>query len=512
MNSESSKKKNSYGEILKSSSIMGGSAAINLLIGMVRTKFVAVLIGTGGVGLLANYSALQGVIGTVAGLGVQSSAVRDVAAAVAKNDDQAIGRTILTLRRICWVTGFLGAFVMMILSPLLSQWTFGSREYTLDIALLGICILLGNLSGGQMALIQGMRRIADIARINVFGTAIGSVIAIGFYFWLGLRGIVPALLASATFNLAVSWFYARRVPVPIVHMSFSESFHEAGGMVKLGLVFMWNAFLGSVAVYVINSLVTQGISISAVGIYTAAFALSGMFVNFVLSAMGADYYPRLTAVAHDNDAMNRMVNDQTEIGLLLAVPGMLATMSLAPWIIYAFYTSDFLPASNLLQWFILGCLGKVISWPLGIVMLALGRRKILIVTETMTHGLHMVLVGAGLFMFGIEGAAIAFFVLYIIYIAVVYMVARHLTGFSWSHASRRLLLTLLLIVVMTFIVVRLTPLWAGSVFGVIATFVVSLFCMHGLVNRIGYEHRLTSVLFRIWGVKRLMYGLQRISN
>ncbi len=61
------------------------------------------------------------------------------------------------------------------------------------------------------------------------------------------------------------------------------------------------------------------------GIYSAAFALSGMFVNFVLQAMGSDYYPRLTSVATNKAMMNRMVNEQTEIGLLLGVPGLLAT-------------------------------------------------------------------------------------------------------------------------------------------------------------------------------------------
>jgi PST family polysaccharide transporter len=38
-----------------------------------------------------------------------------------------------------------------------------------------------------------------------------------------------------------------------------------------------------------------------------------------------------------------------------------------------FYTSEFLPAVTMLQWFVLGCLGRVIGWPLGFVVLALGK-------------------------------------------------------------------------------------------------------------------------------------------
>lgn len=396
----------SYTQILKSSSLIGGAQGINLLLGIVRVKFAAVLIGPVGVGLLGNYTAIQGLVGTVAGLGIQSSGVRDVAAAVGNGDSQAIGATILTLRRVCWLTGLLGMLALVGLSPWLSRWTFDSDDYVVDIALLGLLILFVNVSGGQIALIQGMRRIGDLARLQVVGAAAGTAISIGFYFWLGLRGIVPALLLGAGVQLAASWHFARRVPAPVVTVSWRESFHLAGGLVRLGLVFMWGGLITSLVAYLTRALITQQISLEAVGIFSAAFALSGMFINFVLGAMGADYYPRLTAVASDRNAVNRLVNEQTEIGLLLAVPGLLATLSLAPWIIRLFYTGAFLPAADLLQWFILGCLGRVISWPLGYVMLALSKGQWYFVTETLANVLHLGLIGAGLWALGIEGVAL----------------------------------------------------------------------------------------------------------
>ena len=105
---------------------------------MVRKKFVAVLIGTTDIGLLANFAAIQGLVDTLFGLGIQSSAVREVAAAVGKGDDNVIGRAVLTLRRICWLTGMAGMFAMMVLSPLISQLTFKSDKFTINIAALGL--------------------------------------------------------------------------------------------------------------------------------------------------------------------------------------------------------------------------------------------------------------------------------------------------------------------------------------------------------------------------------------
>ncbi len=428
--------KSSYAQILKASSIMGGAAGINLLLGMVRVKFAAVFIGTTGVGLLSSFGALQGLIGTLAGLGLQSSAVREIAAAVGKGDEQAIGRAVLTLRRLCWLTGLVGMAAMMLLAPLLSQLTFGHRDYTLDIAALGVIILFGNLSGGQIALIQGMRRIGDMARANIYGAAAGTVAAIGFYAALGLRGIIPTLLAVSAIQLALSFHFARRVPVPKVSLTWRQTFAEASGMVRLGLVMMWNGLMGSAVAYLTVTLITQHEGTQAVGLYSAAFALSGMFVNFVLGAMGADYYPRLTGVASDKPAMVRMVNEQTEIGLLLALPGLLATMALAPWILQIFYTREFLGAVEMLQWFILGCLGRVISWPMGYIMLALGKSSWLIVSESVMHAVHILLIFFGLQVFGLVGVAQSFVLLYVFHIFVTLLIGRKLISFSWSNRAR----------------------------------------------------------------------------
>lgn len=491
----------SYAQILKASSIMGGAAGVNLLLGMVRVKFAAVLIGATGVGLNASFGALQGLIGTIAGLGIQSSAVRDIAAAVGKGDQQAIGRAVLTSRRICWLTGLVGMAAMMLLSPWLSQLTFGHRGYTIDIAALGLIILFANLSGGQMALIQGMRRIGDMAKANIVGAAGATVAALGFYTTLGLRGIVPALVSVAAIQMALSWYFARRVPVPQVELSMRQTLTEARGVVRLGLVMMSNGLMGSAVAYITITLITQQEGVQAVGLYSAAYALSGMFANFVLGAMGADYYPRLTGVAHDKAAMKRMVNEQTEIGLLLALPGLLATMALAPWILHLFYSREFLGAAALLQWFILGCLGRVISWPLGYVLLALGKGRWFLMTETGFQAVHVVLIAIGLRQFGIEGVAIAFFVMYTGYVTAVYLVCRYLIGFAWSAECMKIVFFSLPLLAATFLASRVMPLWSASIIGFALTAVVGLFCLRGLATRVGPQHRLVRAIAKIPGSK-----------
>lgn len=474
----------SYKQIIRSTSIIGGAAGIGLLMGMVRLKFAALLIGPVGVGLVGTYQAIQMMFGTIAGLGIQQSAVRDIAAAIGRGDDVAMGRAVLVLRRGCRVTGLAGAMLIAALALPVSLYTFSSDNYAPDIALLAPIVLFAIIQGGQLALLQGMRRIGDIARINVIGSVAGTVVSVALYVLLGMRGIIPSLTLIALIQLIATWNISRKLDIPQVAMSWKESFCEAGGMVSLGVAFMWSGLAVTLVAYLTRAWIAQEFDLLAVGIFTAAFSLSGMFINFILGAMGADYYPRLTEFSRDHAAMRRLVNQQAEIGLILAVPGLLATLTLAPWIVRAFFTAEFLPAVEPLRWFILGCLGRIISWPLSFVMLALDKSRWFFLTETTFNVLHLCMVWIGLTLWGVEGVAIAFFCVYIVYVAAIYRIAHRLIRFAWSPFMLQLFAIFLPLLLAAFLSGRYLSLFSATIVGIVLTTVTSVLCFLTLRSRL----------------------------
>lgn len=482
---------------------MGGVAGFALILGMVRTKFSAILIGAGGVGLFSNFTAIQGVMSAITGLGIQSSAVRDIAEAVAMNNENGIGRIVLSLRRICRITGCFGMVCMVLLSPLISQWTFGSVEYRWDIAALGVAILLANIQGGQIALIQGMRRMGDLAKVQILGALVGTFATIGLYFFLGIRGIIPAIVFMSSIQLLISWQVAKKIKIKRVKMSWIDSFLEGGGMVRLGVVMMWAGLMGSLATYVTNAMITEQINLQAVGIYSAAMSLSGIVVNFILNAMTADYYPRLSAVSSSHILINKTVNEQTEIGLLLAAPGLMATIVLAPFAIEVFYSKEFTASAYLLQWMALGCLGRVISWPLAFIMLALNNRKLFFFTETGGQLLNICLIYFGLQFFGLTGLAIGFTILNAAYVAITFLVARCLTDFHWSNASKKILIRVSVLVILIFCGENFLPSVWGTALGVLLTFIGAIFSMWSLKKHLGNSHPIVNRLLKNPSIKYL---------
>jgi PST family polysaccharide transporter len=433
MTTEQASSIGSFRTVLKSTSLIGGASVLNILISMVRTKFAAILLGPAGVGLLGMYIQITALVSTGTGMGIGSSGVRQVAEAVGTNNDERIARTVITLRRAAWLTGGLGMLFMIVLCVPISRVTFTSSDYSWEIALLGVTLLLASITAGQACVLRGTRRIADIARITVGGALGGTLISIPcFYFW-GEQGIVVSLIFSGAATLVVSWWYARRVPIAPLVMSWRESWQEARTLLALGISFMGAGLVSSATAYAILTLLIRQFGIAEVGIYQAAYSLSGVLVGFVLGAMGADYYPRLTAVAGDNASVYRMVNEQSQIAILLALPGLAAMMVFAPLVIQLFYASSFAPAVPILRWCILGILGRVFSWPAGFVLLAKGKGKLFFITEVFSCALHLGCVFAFIRLWGLKGAGIAFMVLYVVHTALMLLVMRRLVGATWTR-------------------------------------------------------------------------------
>ncbi len=499
----------SYGQILESSSIIGGAQVINLVIGLVRTKFVAVLIGPTGIGLLGIYLSINEMTAKIAGMGIQTSGVRDVAKFCGDGDENGVAKTITTLRRVCWFTGAVGMLLLCVLAPWISKFSFGSSDYSWAIAALGITILLSNVAGGQSAILQGTRRIGDLARIKVFGALASTLVAIACYAWLGITGIVPVLVIMSVIALGISTYFARRIDVANVTTSWLESWNQARSLVRLGLAMVFPGIVAAVVTYITRIWITRDFGLIGVGIFTAAFTLSALFVNFVLGAMGADYYPRLTAAIHDNSQMNRLINEQTEVGLLLAFPGLMCTLVLAPFALTLFYTSDFAPAAEMLKWFILGCMGQVLAWPLGFSLLAKGQGGLFVAFETAIHLIHLGMIWIGLNALGLEGVSVAFVSLNVVATIGMLLVTRQTIGFSWSANVWSQLAWMIPLTVVVFLFnVYLPEKYALTIpVGLVASLVSGVVCLRQLAVRVGKNHRVPQTIRSLPCGKWLLSGL-----
>ena len=338
----------------------------------------------------------------------------------------------------------------MLSSRLVSKVTFGSEKQAYAVSLLSIVVFLRLISAGQGALIQGTRRIAELAKMSILGALFGVFTSIPLVYFFREKGVVPSLISVAAMTILTSWWYSRKIAVEKTAVTLSQVRQETSALLKLGSVFMASGFMTMGVAYFVRITVLHSIGFTATGLYQSAWNLGGFYVGIILQAMGADFYPRLTASISNNKESNRLVNEQTIVGLLVAGPGVLVTLTFAPLVIAVLYSAKFGAAVGVLRWICLGATLQVITWPMGFIAVAKGRQGIFFFSE---FAWTVVAIALALFCvkhYGLEGAGIAFFGSYIFHAILTYPIARYLTGFRWSIASMRTGITFSLLIGLVF--------------------------------------------------------------
>jgi enterobacterial common antigen flippase len=394
--------------------------------------------------------------------------------------------------------------LLAVFSRQVSELTFGSDQQTAAVALLSLAVFFRLVSDAQGALIQGMRRISDLARMSVLGAGYGTIISIPVVYFMGANGVVPALVGIAAMTLITSWWYSRKVQIRRPAMKASEVRGEAASLLRLGFAFMTSGFLMMGAAYAVRTMVLRMISFEAAGFYSSAWTVGGLYVGFILQAMGADFYPRLTAVARDNALCNRMVNEQAQISLLLAGPGVIATLTFTSIVVTLFYSAKFEGAVEILRWICLGMTLRVISWPMGFIIVAKGKSNLIVCTEVAWTVVNVGLSWVFLREFGLNGTGMAFFASYVFHALMIYPIVRWLSGFRWSAANRKSGLLFLFLIAVVFCGFYVLPAALATFIGTLATVLSSAYSIRALFTLIPMDRlpaAIQGLLTRI-GVKR----------
>ena len=473
----------SYRQILKTTLIMGLSSVMVSIMGIFRTKVIAMMLGPSGVGLTGIYVTITDLVRTVAGIGVRESGVRQIAKAAGTGDEALIARTLLAVRRAALVTGLAGLLLLALLSGTISRITFGTGEHSADLAILSVTVLFATVSAGQAALIQGMRKTDDLAKLGVIGAFFGTLFSIPIIYFFGIRGIAYSLIGVAAINIVTSWRYSRKIRLSAVRMSLRDSFTEAKPLLKLGFALMLGSLMIVGTQYLLRVLVVRQEGLDAAGIFQASTTLSAVYVGIILNAMMTDFYPRLSAVTHDHSECSSLINNQVEVGLLLAVPGILAIMTFAPLVITLFYSSKFMLAVDVLRWQITGVLLQVVSWPMGFMLRAKGDGKLFFWTEFCANGAYLLYAQLGMSWLGLPGLGIAFLAMNVTYWVLILVIITRYYDFVPSRATIRLTGTSVLLTAVVSATPFILPRYGHLFLNSLITMGVALFSIKELMVR-----------------------------
>jgi antigen flippase len=190
----------------------------------------------------------------------------------------------------------------------------------------------------------------------------------------------------------------------------------------------------------------------------------------------------LVGVAKNDSQCNRLVNEQAQVSLLLAGPGILGTLTFAPLVIALLYSAKFGGAVEILRWICLGMALRVITWPMGYIIVAKNQQLLFFAADLAWTLVNVGLAWLCIGRFGVNGAGIAFFGSYVFHAVLIYPIVRSLSNFRWAAANMRTgLLFLVSISVVFGGFYLLSATWA-AVLGAAVTVASSFYSLRTLLN------------------------------
>lgn len=426
---------------MKATSIFGGVQVFQIIIGIIRSKFIAVLLGPAGMGISGLLQASLGMIEGLTNFGLSTSAIKNISVAQAEDNYEKVGKVIAVFRRLVWATGLLGALITLLFSSYLSQITFGNNDYTWAFALLSVTLLVNQISAGQGVLLRAMRQIKMMAKSSVIGSVIGLITTIPLYYIFGIKGIVPAIIIAAFTSLFLTWYFASKLTFKKVKVSFADLKIEGKEMLTMGFMLSLSGVITMAFSYIVRIFISNYGSLDDVGMYNAGFAIINTYVGMIFTAMATDYYPKLSAVAHDVKKMNEAINQQAEIAILILSPILLVFIVFIKWVIYLLYSEAFLPVEQMILFAAAGMLFKGLSWAIAFVFLAKGSSKLFFWNELVTNIYMLGLNLAGYFWYGLPGLGLSFFITYILYAFQVFLVSKRIFAYIMSRDLSKIVFT-----------------------------------------------------------------------
>ena len=469
----------SYRSIFKATSLFGGVQVYQILIQIIKSKFVAVLLGPAGVGIMGLYQSGLQLVQQISSMGLANSAVRDVSEANGSNDIQKIAKIVTVVRKLVWITGLLGLIIVVCCSPMLSKFSFGNYDYTIPFIILSVTLLLDQLCAGQRVILQGMRRLKDLAKCTAFGATFGLITSVPLYYWLGIDGIVPTLILNSACALSLSWLYSRKIKVEKVQLAPKQTLEQGKQMLVMGISMSLSGIFSSVVAYAIRGYIQGSGGVEQVGLFQAGFAIMTTYVGMVMNAIATDYYPRLAAINKDNEKCREAVSQQGEIGLMILAPMLTCCLVFMPVVLKILYSDSFLAANEYISWACLGMMLRLATWVISYLFVAKAESKLFLKLELSANIYYLVFSLIGYHFGELTGLGIAFAMEYVVYFVQCYLIARKRYDFRFSHSFIKCYGIQLLLVIACLAIVMVFDGWMKYTFGSV---IIAISCYLGLIG------------------------------
>lgn len=407
--------------LLKAAAKSSAGTLINLLSSAVAIKIIALFGGPAAIGLFSLLRQIQQTASIAGAIGGQAAIVQGLSDKIGNERAVYTGvilRTVIVST--CLVCGLIVAG-----APWLASWVLGDvPNATTILRLVAIPTFLGSGMLFFSGVINSHRAVGALSLVQIaagislaafaYAASINST-GFGFLFLLG---------TSTLAGLSVGVFFCRKNawlgPLKAGWWHSAKN-GESVKFIKVASATLLTGLMGMGTVLVVRALVSKHQGYAGAGIFDAGWTLSMTYVMLILTSFSAYYLPTLGKLKIQVQERNNLILQYFKFATYASIPLITSVIVLKPWVVELLYSREFLPATHMMRWMLLGDFFKISSWVMAMPMLAYADMKPYVVSEFLWNAVFVFFSYTALKMgAGIESIGVIFMALYFLYFSYAY--------------------------------------------------------------------------------------------
>lgn len=425
-----------YRHIIKYTGIFGGVQGLKMAVSVVRNKLTTHFLGQVGLGLITVYTSITDFIVNSSNLGFPLNATRE--SSELYNDSESAKRKRLACILRTWViwTSVFSALVTLAFSPVLSYFFFDKdTDHAFVITALIPIIISRLIAEVECSMLKGYRRLKSVATLESLSAIATLFFTIPFYILWGLKGVIWGLITSSMVTCCIHLYYSTRF-LPYEISPFSRSiFREGIPLVKKGVPYMISGIITAFVAMLIPMLILSDNSMGDVGLFRAGYTIIVTYAGLAFVALETDYFPRLSSSNHDLTNMNRAINQQAKVCLMLITPLAILLLMFMPLIIPILYDNSFLIVEDMACCAIFYLFFRAIMLPVSYTPLAKGDSMTFLVMEVVANLVFFTSTWAAYKTWGITGIGVSLSVSAFLEMMINCIVYKHIYGCTLDKAT-----------------------------------------------------------------------------
>lgn len=390
----------------------GSVQGLNIAIGIVRTKLVALLLGPNGMGIMALYSSAIQMMQNLTNLGLDKSGVPTLSKAFATENQFTQPTTtipndiICQFRSLCAIAAFIALAFGVLFSWLLSLLVFRSLDHTFHFIVVSPAVPLLIIASGELVILKAARHLKTVATLSLWNVALALVISVPLFYIWGARAIIPMLVITALSQMIITLIYSyKRYPL---YINISRAtIHHSRPLLRLGMAFVGASGMTSGAEFLIRTIIYNVGDEYDVGLYNIAYMIALTYGGMIFASLDSEYYSRLCQIDRNNVTLiTATIHRQIKVSFMFIVPMIVVLEFLLPWIVPLLSSDRFIDAIPMAQITLFALLFRAAYLPVGYVPLSRGDSRTFLLMESLSAIMMLTCVSTGYYLHGLNGAGI----------------------------------------------------------------------------------------------------------